>query len=99
MAGVGGAAHPDELRKRLSSRQIAEWIAYANIEPFGAPHEELLHGIRCLLFAAANHKDGTQEPTIYDFCPSLDEPEMTPEQIARNIQEWKALIHGGSGEA
>lgn len=92
MAGVGAASHPDELRKSLTSRQIAEWIAYANIEPFGSQHEELLHGIRCLLFAAANHKEGTEEPRLYDFCPSIEEPEMTPEEIMRNVKAWKELL-------
>lgn len=93
MAGVGGAAHPDELRKRLNSRQIAEWIAYASIEPFGAQHDEVLHGIRCLLFASANRAENSSEPSLYDFCPSIDEPEMTPEEILRNVRAWKEWVN------
>lgn len=89
-----GAAHPDELRKRLNSRQIAEWIAYANIEPFGSQHDELLHGIRCALFAAAHRSEGSEPPQITDFMPSYETPQMTEEEIIRNIRAWKGMADG-----
>jgi hypothetical protein len=40
-----GYAHPDYLIKYLTSRQIAEWMAYFQLEPFGPHAEELRLGI------------------------------------------------------
>lgn len=88
--GVGAAAHPDELRKRLNARQIAQWIAYSLIEPFGPQHEELLHGIRAAIMANQWRDSGSQPAEATDFMPSYVEPEMTPEEIARNLAAWKA---------
>ncbi len=41
MALALGYPHPDYLLPYLTSRQLREWIAYNNIEPFGQPEQDL----------------------------------------------------------
>ena len=45
-----GYSHPDALLAELSSRQIGEWLAYFQLEPFGEERADLRAGI----IAAAN---------------------------------------------
>jgi len=55
-----GYAHPDYLVKYLTSRQIAEWIAYFQIEPFGPHAEELRLGILATSNLLPHVKKGTK---------------------------------------
>ncbi len=96
--GVGGAAHPRELKKRLNAREIAEWIAYERIEPFGSRFLELLHGIQCAVAAEPYRKEGTPPPEPTDFMPTYEPAPMTPEQMARNLGEWRELSSGDSSD-
>ena len=36
-----GRSHPDELLAELNAHQIAEWMAYATLEPFDHARQEL----------------------------------------------------------
>jgi len=81
----------------LSSRQIAEWIAYSDLEPHGWQYYELLHAVRCQIAAAPHRKEGCPPPELTEFMPSVEMPEMTPEEIARNLGEWKTLTADESG--
>ena len=90
VCGVGSAAHPDELRDRLDSRQISEWMAYEMIEPFGPRWNEVLHGIRTAAIVSCFSKPG-QQVEATDFMPSHVEPEMTWQEIARNLSGWKDI--------
>jgi hypothetical protein len=39
-----GYQHPDVLLSQLTSRQITEWIAYSQLEPFGERNRDLYFG-------------------------------------------------------
>lgn len=86
-----GCPHPDYLRQYLNGRQIGEWIAYANVEPFGMQHHETLHGIRCALFANAHKRENDTAARITDFMPSYEEPEPDWKAIRAAIRAAKGL--------
>jgi len=65
-----GCFHPDHLKRKLTSRQIADWLAYSEIEPWGMAHQELLHGVAVSNIVNAN---GVKPPArAKDFMPSAD---------------------------
>lgn len=39
-----GLLHPDKLLRELSSKQIAEWAAYSELEPFGERNRDWYFG-------------------------------------------------------
>jgi hypothetical protein len=65
-----GCYHPDHLKRKLTSHQIADWLAYSEIEPFGMAYQELLHGVAVSNIVNSN---GAKPPTrAKDFMPSHD---------------------------
>ena len=42
-----GYPHPDYLLSQISSYQLAEWIAYSILEPFGSAREDDRAGVIC----------------------------------------------------
>jgi hypothetical protein len=56
-----GFASVRELTERLSSREIAEWIAYYQIEPFGEERADLRAAIIACVIANAN-RDSKEHP-------------------------------------
>jgi len=88
-----GIPHPDYLRGKINSRQIAEWIAFFNIEPFGTLHEELLAGQICSTVVNSRpfRKEGSNDVLATDFMPSyVPEPESW-NIIRENVQLWKDI--------
>jgi hypothetical protein len=85
---AGAEVHPDFLRQKLNARQIAGWIAYYRLEPFGAMHNELLAGVIAaeIYNTSGNHPEGTQLIAPSDRMPSYESPEMTPEEIMRVVR-------------
>ena len=89
LAGVGGCCHPDELLQRLTSPQIAEWIAFDSLEPIGERHRDYTLGILGSLMA--NLK---RDPKIRPE-PWSPEDYMTP-TIETAIKK-KHAVAGDSG--
>jgi hypothetical protein len=77
----GLADHPDELRERLDSRQIAGWQAYERIEPFTPDHLELLAAIVARTIEANAFGRKSPPRNLEDFMPSKQQGEMTAEEI------------------
>ena len=75
----GHGVHPDELRDRLNGKQLAEWLAFYKVEPFGpAAIERMLaivaHTVEC---------NGSKSPRrLREFMPSEHGRAMTDEEIA-----------------
>lgn len=66
-----GFPHPDFLSKVLNSRQVAEWMAYASIEPFGERNRDLSIGILTSYLVNIN-RDTKKRKTPFpasDFMP------------------------------
>ena len=58
-----GCYHPDYLTQYLTASQIGEWIAYAELEPFGAVHESKLIGQVCATIANFSQMEVKDEDT------------------------------------
>ncbi len=66
--------------EEFSSREIAEWWAFASIEPFGEERADLRAGIIASVMAAP-YRDRKKRPEPYtplDFMPFA--PKETPDQ-------------------
>lgn len=81
-----------ELQERMSSREFAEWMAFAQVEPFGPEREDF----RAALVAqtVANFSGRAKKAlTIEDFMPKFDE---VPEQDkSQSIKAKLAAFLGG----
>lgn len=64
------------MLRELTSRQIAEWMAYAKLEPFGERAEDLRHGIQTA--AIINRWRGKSERTYNAHEFTLTRPEAKP---------------------
>ena len=69
-----GVAHPDYLLDQLDSRQIAEWIEFARLEPFGERMADIRAGQVCATVANyAGKMRSNDAPLAHpaDFMPAL----------------------------
>jgi len=88
-----GCFHPDFLLSSISARQLAEWMAYENIEPFGEIRDEIRHGQQMAMTANLNRDTKKRkEPFIAkEFMNFIEDPEEkepaeSPESIAHRIK-------------
>ena len=59
------------MLEEMSPAQLREWQEFAELEPFGGPHEDLRFGLVCTLLANAWSVKGGYAPG--DFFPTLRE--------------------------
>lgn len=75
--------------RELTSREIAEWIAYSELEPFGSRHRDEHFGIATSVLANIHRKDGTKplKPKDFRIKTRLDEEpkKQANDQAAINI--------------
>ena len=73
--------------KRISSHELSEWMAFAELEPFGYEVDMLGHAITATTIS--NRLSGTDEKPrkIKDFMPVLryDEPEDEGQTVEEQI--------------
>lgn len=92
-----------EAQARISSAEFAEWMAYAQLEPFGGLQDDLRAGAIASTIANVN-RDSDKTPRPFepgDFFPSLTDagaaeaPEQTPkEQLAIMRMITDAMARG-----
>lgn len=81
-----GCRHPDYLLRDITSRQLLEWQAFYQIDPFGDQRGDLQ---ACIIAAMVNNRmRGKNETPIapIDLMPFRHVPEQTPEQMKRTLQ-------------
>ena len=90
---AGLAPYPDYLRDQLHAGQIAGWLAYAEVEPWGSSWTELLHGILCQTIANSGLTRPDPPAEVTDFMPTkiVEIVEMEPMRIMANAAEWSLL--------
>lgn len=76
-----------ELLDTISSRELTEWQAYAQLEPFGEERADLRSATNTMVLANANRdpKKQARPYTIEDFMFFRDEaekPELSQAEIA-----------------
>ena len=72
------------MLKRISSREITEWMAFGQLEPFGAEAGYLGHAITASTVANVNRAKGKKAYEVADFMPTLGRKE--PQSVAEMIQ-------------
>ena len=66
-----GYPHPDILLRQLSSNQIAEWMAYSQLEPFGEKEAFWRAGMIASVIANAHKSKKTRPFKPEDFMPKF----------------------------
>jgi hypothetical protein len=91
-----GRPDVDGLLGELSSSQLAEWLAYFQLEPFGEERDDLRMGIVASTIANVNRSPKRKKPyEPRDFMPQFDEDEDDPEEAAlRLMAQMKAALGG-----
>lgn len=86
-----------ELLGRISSRELSEWLAYAQVEPFGPERADLRAGIIAATVANA-HRDKKKKARPYqakDFTPRFGQRrERSPETLLQKVEMINALLGG-----
>ena len=76
----------DELLGRMSARELSEWMAYAQIEPFGEKRADLRSGI--VASTMANIHRGKRKPfKAEDFMPEFERQEKAPEEMQAMLRQ------------
>lgn len=74
-----GYAHPDVLLQELDSHQIAEWMAYSQIEPFGEQEAFWRSGMMASTIANVNRGKNTKGFKPEDFMPKIKQKQSAEE--------------------
>jgi len=86
-----GYPTPRHLLRELNSRDIAEWIAYYSIEPFGSMHDEQIGGVIASTVANCNRAKGQSAFSYTEFMPNYEPEEMTSEEMQANYHAWMGV--------
>ena len=82
----------------MSSREFAEWYAYAQIEPFGPARADLRIALLTALTAEIHRdpKKRSKPYTVTDFMPFWQEPEeeeeAEPSAVYAKMKSWAAMF-------
>ena len=84
-----------ELLNRISSREITEWMAFGQLEPFGAEAGYVGHAITSKTIADVNRTKGQKAYKVSDFMPKRGkkEPQTAEEMI--QFAEMYTIALGG----
>ena len=76
-----------ELLKRVSSREISEWMAFSQLEPFGSEAGYIGHAITASTIANVNRKKSQKAFDVNDFMPKFGPKEE------QSVEEMIQLAH------
>lgn len=86
----------DGLLAELSSQQLAEWLAYFQLEPWGEDRADLRTGIVASTVANANRSPKQKRPyQPDDFMPHFDGEDEAPEVSAQRLMAQMKSALGG----
>ena len=83
-----------ELQNRMSSREITEWMAFGQLEPFGADAGFLGHAITSKTIADVNRGKGQKAYKVSDFMPKLGKKKK---QTVEEMIQFAQVITVGLG--
>lgn len=83
-----------ELLDRISSKELTEWICFAQIEPFGSRAEYYGHAITAKTVADVNRPKGKNPYDIEEFMPKFEEKKQTVEQMLMMAEIITAAMGG-----
>lgn len=83
-----------ELLARISSKELTEWMAFSQIEPFGADTSYLGHAITASTVANVNRQKGKKPHKPEDFMPKF---EKKKEQSTESMVAFAAYMTASMG--
>lgn len=85
-----------ELLARISSRELSEWMAYFELDPFGQERADLRAGIVASTVAntARDPKKRRRQWMPKDFMPQFDRPRQTWEQQLALVEMLNVAFGG-----
>lgn len=83
-----GVPHPDYLGELLSVRQLSEWRAFFDVEPWGFEVEDTRHAMQAFIAARAAGSKSAKLDTFRLIPPErpVEEEEDSDERLARQIR-------------
>ncbi len=89
-----------ELLERIGSSEIAEWMAFSGIEPFGAEVDDLRAGLMPALTVNMNRAENAAAISPFEFFPWHEKPAppgpvvLSPEETAERIRRDVFKVKG-----
>jgi hypothetical protein len=83
-----------ELIERISSQELNEWMAFAQLEPFGTDAYYLGHAIVASTVANANRGKNTKAYKVSDFMPQFEKKEQSIDEM-KNFAATMTMAMGG----
>ena len=82
--------------KRISSRELSEWMAFAQLEPFGADADFFGHAQTATVIANVNRGKDDKPFTVEDFMPKRAEPkgEQSTDKMIKSIETINIMLGG-----
>jgi len=80
-----------ELLARIDSRELAEWMAFYGIEPFGGVRGDLQAGVIASTIANVNKGKRGKAFTPGDFMPLMKKPKQSEDEM---INIMNAMARG-----
>ena len=88
-----GAAHPDYVLDRLTSRQLRDWMDFYEVEPWGSDMEFLRSGIVASTIANCHRDSRRPAFKAKDFTPQFGRPPgQTMEETKAKMNEAMAAL-------
>jgi len=84
-----------ELLGRISSRELTEWMAFSQLEPFGSEAGFLGHAVTASTVANVNRAKGQKEFTPTDFMPEFGEKKAQSVEEMIQIAQTMTIGMGG----
>ncbi len=89
-----GLPHPDYLLASITSRQLAEWLVFLQIEPIGETRDDFRAGMICATvanYAGRQRAEGSEPAQPADYMPSLESQRpRAPEPLLMDTPEAQA---------
>lgn len=93
-----------ELLRRMSSRELTEWMAFFSLEPWGTEVEDWRAGLIAST-VANSYRDPKRRRKPYepsDFMPRYEAPkiqEQSWEEQARILEMWSRVLQARDGRS
>lgn len=87
-----------ELLGRISSRELTEWMAFSQLEPFGSDAMFLGHAITASTVANVNREKGQKAYKAEDFMPNFEGAKKQSVEEMIQIAQMMTIGLGGTDE-
>ena len=77
-----------ELLSRLTSKELSEWMAWYNVEPFGEARADLRSAIVACVVHNINCTKKSQMKKVNDFMPKFGPPKQMDWKDIKKTLRW-----------